>query len=134
MTRKVFLEKLADSGYEKEELATLQLLVEAEESDLFDVFEYITFAVKPITRQERVTESKSSMFYGLNSKEIEFLEFVLSKYVESGVEELNQEKLPSLLLLKYHSISDAIEELGGVEQIQHTFISSQKYLYARKLA
>lgn len=134
LTRKAFLDKLADVGYGKDELATLQSLIEAEESDLFDVLEYISFAVKPITRQERVAEAKSSMFYGLKPKEIEFLEFVLSKYVESGVEELDQEKLPSLLQLKYHSISDAIEELGGVEHIQQTFVSSQKFLYARKLA
>jgi type I restriction enzyme R subunit len=133
-TRKAFLDKLADVGYGKDELATLQSLIEAEESDLFDVLEYISFAVKPITRQERVAEAKSSMFYGLKPKEIEFLEFVLSKYIESGVEELDQEKLPSLLQLKYHSISDAIEELGGVEHIQQTFVSSQKFLYARKLA
>ena len=41
------------------------------------------------------------------------LEFVLSKYIETGVDELDQEKLPRLLELKYHSVSDAIETLEG---------------------
>ena len=48
----------------------------------------------------------------------EFLEFVLSKYIETGVEELDQEKLPDLLTLKYQAIRDAEEILGGVDNIR----------------
>lgn len=59
----------------------------------------------------------------------EFLEFVLSKYIETGVEELDQEKLPDLLTLKYQAIRDAEEILGGVDNIRTTFIEFQKYLY-----
>ena len=58
----------------------------------------------------------------------------LSKYIESGVSELDQDKLPSLLELKYHSITDAAEALGGVESIKNTFIEFQKYLYQMKAA
>ncbi|MHB8125298.1 MAG: type I restriction-modification enzyme R subunit C-terminal domain-containing protein [Desulfitobacteriaceae bacterium] len=134
MTRKTFLEKLADAGYGKDELTTLQRLIDAEKSDLFDVLEYVSFAVKPITREIRVAEAESSIFTGLDNKHKEFLEFVLAKYIETGVEELDQEKLPSLLELKYHSITDAVEELGGVDSIQNTFIAFQKYLYERKIA
>ena len=54
---------------------------------------------------------------------------MLSKYIESGVEELDQEKLPNLLTLKYQAIRDAEEILGGVESILSTFINFQKYLY-----
>jgi type I restriction enzyme R subunit len=50
------------------------------------------------------------------------------------VEELDQEKLPSLLELKYHSITDAVEMLGGVSKIQSTFIAFQKHLYSKKAA
>ena len=35
------LEKLSDAGYGKEELTTLQQLIDAEKSDLFDVLEYV---------------------------------------------------------------------------------------------
>ena len=59
----------------------------------------------------------------------EFLEFVLSKYIETGVEELDQEKLPDLLTLKYQAIRDAEEMLGSVDDIRATFIDFQKYLY-----
>ena len=48
--------------------------------------------------------------------------------------ELDQEKLPSLLQLKYQSITEAVDELGGVEKIQDTFIAFQKYLYENKVA
>jgi len=134
MTRKTLLNKLADAGYGKDELATIQKIINAEKSDLFDVLEYISFAVKPITRESRVAEAQSKIFSMLNNRQKEFLEFVLSKYIETGVEELDQEKLPELLALKYHAISDATEILGGVENIRTTFVDFQKYLYERKTA
>lgn len=130
-TRKALLDKLNDAGYGKDELTTLQNLIYADNSDLFDVLEYISYAVKPISREDRVAEAKFSIFNGLDDKEKEFLEFVLSKYVETGFEELYQEKLPRLLELKYHSITDAVEKLGGVNKIQNIFMSFQKHLYEK---
>jgi type I restriction enzyme R subunit len=47
---------------------------------------------------------------------------VLSKYIESGVGELDQEKLPHLLQLKYQALSDATAILGGTDRILSTFI------------
>jgi len=134
LTRKTLLNKLADAGYARDELATMQKLIDAEKSDLFDVLEYVAFAVKPITREARVAGAQSNIFAMLNNKQKEFLEFVLSKYIETGVEELDEEKLPDLLTLKYHAIKDASEMLGGVENIRTTFFDFQKYLYERKLA
>jgi len=134
ITRKILLEKLADAGYGKDELTTLQKLINAEKSDLFDVLEYVSFAVKPITREARVAKAQSNIFALLNNKQKEFLEFVLSKYIETGVEELDQEKLPDLLTLKYHALDDAKEMLGSVENIHTIFIDFQKYLYERKTA
>jgi len=132
ITRKTFLEKLADAGYGKDELATLQKLIDAEKSDLFDVLEYISFAVKPITRDARVAKAQANIFSNLDNKQKEFLEFVLSKYIESGVEELDQEKLPMLLELKYHAINDAAELLGGIDKIRNTFINFQRHLYENR--
>lgn len=132
LTRKAFLEKLADAGYGKDELSALQSLISAENSDLIDVLEYISYAIKPISREERVTHARSSIFKDLNEKESDFLDFVLSKYVETGFEELEQEKLPALLELKYHSISDAVQALGGVSMIQERFMSFQKHLYKKE--
>ena len=129
ITRKALLGKLADAGYGIDELLSLQKLINAEKSDLFDVLEYVAFALEPITREKRVAQAQTKIFEGLDAKHKEFLEFVLTKYIETGVEELDQEKLPDLLTLKYHAIREAEELLGGVDKIRKTFIGFQKRLY-----
>jgi len=131
VTRKAFLERIADAGFGKDELATLQRLIDAEKSDIFDVLEYVSFAIKPITREQRVTQAHDRIVNFLDVHQKEFLEFVLSKYVETGVEELDQDKLPDLLKLKYHELSDATEKLGDVSRIRQIFIAFQKYLYEK---
>jgi type I restriction enzyme R subunit len=133
-TRKALLEKLADSGFGKAELTTIQSLIDAEKSDLYDVLEYISFAVKPITREARVAKAQPYIFLFLNNQQKEFLEFVLSKYIESGVEELGEEKLPELMKLKYQALDDAIKILGNVQSARDTFIGFQKHLYAKVTA
>jgi len=53
----------------------------------------------------------------------------LSKYIESGVEELDQEKLHILLVNKYQSLEEAKEVLGDVKSIRSLFIHFQQFLY-----
>ena len=92
--------------------------------------EYVSFALLPITREMRVNKAQSRIFEGLNEKQKEFLDFVLSKYIETGVGELSQDKLPGLLELKYHTINDATEVLGGIAKTRELFVGFQEYLYA----
>ncbi len=132
ITRKSLLDKLADAGYGQTELGELQKLVDAEKSDLFDVLEYIAFYVRPITRESRVSQSKPKILEGLTMQQRDFLEFVLFKYIDTGVGELDQSKLPSLIELKYHTITDATDVLGGVEEIRSLFIGFQKHLYEHR--
>ena len=135
LTRKTLLEKLADAGFGKDELTTLQKLIDAEKSDLFDVLEYVFNSdIKPITRDARVAAAQATIFALLNEKQKEFIEFVLSKYIETGVEELDQEKLPFLLTSKYHSFQDAGAVLGDLTKVRELFIEFQKYLYELKAA
>lgn len=132
ITRKTLLVQLEEAGFDKDQLSNLQKAVDAERSDLFDVLELISFAVAPITRDERVNISKPEIMKGLNAEQREFIDFVLSKYIETGVEELDQEKLPALLQLKYHSVNDALDVLGDADDIRETFIRFQKFLYERR--
>jgi len=135
ITRKTLLEKLDEAGFGKEELTTLQKLIDAEKSDLYDVLEYVFNSdIKPITREERVSRAKTTIFALLNDKQKEFIAFVLSKYVETGVGELDQDKLPILLTNKYQSLEDAKEILGDVANISSLFIEFQKYLYQKEVA
>ncbi len=130
MTRRTLLEKLDEAGFSKDDLNTLQKLVNLEKSDLFDVLEYVFNAdIKTMTREERVSAAQSTIFAILNEKQREFIAFVLSKYVESGVEELDQEKLPTLLTNKYQSLEDAKAVLGEVRDISALFVEFQKHLY-----
>jgi type I restriction enzyme R subunit len=135
LTRKSLLEKLDEAGFGKEELTVLQKLVDAENSDLFDVLEYVFNSdAKPMTREARVAATQATIFALLNEKQREFIDFVLSKYIETGVEELDQEKLPILLTNKYQSLEDAKEVLGEVSDISSLFIEFQKYLYQKRVA
>ena len=75
-----------------------------------------------ITRQERVEMSQNNIFHHYSHKQREFLAFVLDHYVNQGVGELDQDKLPDLLELKFHSIPDAAAEMGSVADIRNVFI------------
>ena len=106
-------------------------MIDAKQNDLFDVLAYISFLTQPITRAQRVKQSKNMIFKELKATQKEFLEFVLSKYEEKGSEELDEDKLPILLNLKYHAIADAIAILGGVDDIRKIFFAFQKNLYVK---
>jgi type I restriction enzyme R subunit len=131
MTRKTLLDKLEAAGYGAEELNSLRKLVDAENSDLFDVLEYVFNSdIKPLTRSERVAAAEAAIFTLMNDKQKEFIAFVLSKYIETGVGELDQTKLPILLSSMFHSQQDGIAELGGdVMKIRNLFVEFQQYLY-----
>ncbi len=128
-TRKKLLISLAEKGYGQEQLVEIRRMIDAEKSDLFDVLAYIAFALAPITREQRVSERKGQIYSRYDYKQQEFLEFVLAQYIKEGVGELDQEKLPALLELKYHAVSDAATELGNVAEIRDVFIGFQQYLY-----
>ncbi len=135
LTRKVLLAKLDESGFSKEDLQMLQKLVNMDNSDLYDVLEYVFNGdFKSKTREERVQIAEETIYAILNEKQKEFIAFVLSKYVESGVDELDQEKLPQLLINKYQSLEDAKDILGEVKDISKLFIEFQKYLYEEEVA
>ncbi|MET3112674.1 type I restriction enzyme R subunit [Pedobacter sp. CG_S7] len=135
ITRKDLLAKLEEAGFGKDELHTLQQLIDAEKSDLFDVLEYVfNSEIKPISREARVAAAQATIFALLNDKQKEFIEFVLTKYIETGVDELDQEKLPVLLTNKYHSLEDAKSALGSAASISSIFIEFQKHLYQQSVA
>ena len=50
--------------------------------------------------------------------------------MRDGISELDDEKLPQLIELKYNAIADAKKELGDIKTIRDTFIGFQGYLYA----
>jgi type I restriction enzyme R subunit len=135
MTRKTLLENLDAAGFPKDDLLTLQKLVDMEKSDLYDVLEYVFNGdYIAMTREARAKAAEATIFALLNDKQKEFLRFVLSKYVETGVDELDQDKLPILLTNKYQSLEDAKEILGDVANISRLFVEFQEHLYNQRIA
>jgi len=131
-TRSRLLSGLADNGFGLDQLAEIQRIIEAEKSDLFDVLAYVAYAAAPLTREVRAANARVYINSRFTTKQQAFLDFVLSHYVEVGVEELDQEKLTPLLRLKYRdSLADAIADLGKPEEIGQAFAGFQKYLYER---
>ncbi len=135
LTRKILLENLDTAGFPKDDLLTLQKLVDMQKSDLYDVLEYVFNGdYIAMTREARAKAAEATIFGLLNDQQKEFITFVLSKYIETGVDELDQEKLPILLTNKYQSLEDAKEILGDVANISRLFIEFQQHLYKQKAA
>lgn len=129
--RQFLFDKLAEAGYQKNDLEELQRVIDAEQCDLLDVLAYVSFMTPTVTREKRVELAEDKIFEGVDAKKREFLEFVLSKYKAKGVEELGEDKLPVLLNLKYHAIANAEQSLGSVEEIRGTFFTLQRSLYEK---
>jgi type I restriction enzyme R subunit len=135
LTRKTLLDNLDAAGFPKDDLLTLQKLVDMEKSDLYDVLEYVFNGdYIAMTREARAKAAEATIFALLNDQQKEFITFVLSKYIETGVDELDQEKLPLLLTNKYQSLEDAKEILGDVANISRLFIEFQEHLYKQEVA
>jgi type I restriction enzyme R subunit len=128
-TRKKLLQGLEEKGYGSAQLLELSRLINAEDSDLFDVLAYIAFLLAPMSREERVASHRELIFSKYTDKQQHFLTFVLDHYVAQGVSELDQEKLPILLELKYNTMGDAVAELGSPDAIRDVFVGFQERLY-----
>jgi type I restriction enzyme, R subunit len=125
---------LAEKDFGHDTLVEMQTIVGAENSDLFDVLAYVAYALPTVTRAERADQARAYINSNFNTKQHVFLDFVLTHYVSIGVEELDQQKLKTLLLIKYHgAIQDAVADLGQPEDINTVFSGFQKYLYAEIL-
>ena len=128
-TRRDLLAGLKEKGYGGEDLAELQRIVDAEQSDLYDVLAYVAFALPAITRKERADACRPAISSAYEHDQREFLDFVLKQYIAQGVDELDDTKLPHLIHLKYHTTSDATSKLGTPTDIRKVFIGFQRHLY-----
>ncbi|MBK6509422.1 MAG: DEAD/DEAH box helicase family protein [Haliea sp.] len=130
-TRKKLLQGLAEKGFGHDQLTEMQRIIDAQNSDLFDVLAHVAYALPPVTREVRAANAKVHINTQFDAKQQVFLDFVLQHYVTVGVEELDQEKLTALLRFKYHdSLTDAMADLGcEPAEINMAFVGFQKYLY-----
>lgn len=129
-TRQKLLEDLSEAGYDEERLDSMRLLIDAKDSDVYDVLAYVAYEKETKTRSQRSTAATPRITRSFtDEKQQEFIKFILEHYVQNGVNELAPSKMRSLLELKYSTISDATQQLGSPAVIRETFVGFQKYLY-----
>ena len=134
ITRRELLEKLEKHGCSKIDLLRIQELINAKDSDLFDVLAYIAYTKPAVSRAARVKAYEDNIvkldLFGIQQQE--FVSYVLRNYARSGICELDHGKLSTILEAKYGSIHEAQEQLGSIDRIRSTFIDFQQYLYMEK--
>lgn len=129
-TRAALLDKMEHEGFSLDKLLKVQEMLNYEKCDLLDVLEYLAYQTTPLERQQRVTIVRPGITAELNSKQTEFVDFVLQQYILQGYGELSLDNLPELIKLKYGTINDAKAVLGSLGEINKVFVGFQKELYA----
>ena len=131
ITRQKLLKKLEQEGFSKDDLKSIQKLIMADDSDIYDVLQYIAFQKKLVSRKDRVVSAEHDIYENVSDNEREFIDFILSKYVDGGGEELEIDRLSKHIELKYLSMVEGQKVLGSPQNIKEIFVNFQKYLYQR---
>lgn len=133
-TREALLQKLASMGVDEEQLDSLKKILDAPESDIFDVLLHISYANDIMTRKERASLTKQNEdFFSVyeNLKARDFLKFVLERYEQDGIKELKREKLAHLVELNnLGTTKDAAKVFGNIQKLIDAFYKVQEQLYA----
>ena len=62
--------------------------------------------------------------------QLDFVEYIMKLYVRNGFKELGNDKLPTLINMKYHSPVDAVNKLKmQPQQIRDFYLGMQQQLY-----
>mgnify|MGYP001826252178 CR=1 FL=1 len=130
-TRQALLHRLEERGFGQEALSEMRKVIEAEDSDIYDVLAYVAFERALIPRSDRAADARERVRTEYTGEQRALVDFVLAHYEQEGVWELDIGKLAPLLLLKYQAFADATAELGQPEHIRQLFVSFQPYLYER---
>ena len=128
--RQKFLEQLADRGYDRGRLDDIRRLIDAPDSDLYDVLGYVLYANSPKTRRERANDLRRDGLEQIEGELSELLLDILQSYEIHGERELEIPKLASFLIEKYGSVSEGKTHLGELPTVQAAFRQMQTQLYA----
>ncbi|MGP4933051.1 EcoAI/FtnUII family type I restriction enzme subunit R [Pseudoalteromonas nigrifaciens] len=132
--RDILLSKLVQAGFDKEQLATLRRMFEAEDCDIFDLLAFVAFEQPMATRKARADNVRTNTEFFNQYKQEKakhFLHFVLNRYEKSGSSELSRERLPALIELSgLGTTKDASKAFGGKPvHLLSAFKQLQQQLY-----
>ncbi len=128
--RERFLEQLSDRGYDRDRLDDIRRLVDAPDSDLFDVLSYVLYTNPPKTRNERADHVRSVGMKDADTDMKDLLLAILRAYEARGESELATKKLGTFLTARYGSVSEGKTKLGGLTAISGAFRNMQASLYS----
>lgn len=115
--RETLLNKLVQAGFDKEQLATLRRMFEAEDCDIFDLLAFLAFEQPMETRKARADQVRTNSTFFTHyrqEKAQQFLHFVLNRYEQTGSTELSRQRLPALIELSgLGTVKDASTAFGG---------------------
>jgi len=133
-SRNLLLEKLKEFGFELGAIEEIGRLINSNDADVYDILEFIAFnstnLSRPISKKERVEKTSSKLLEDLNEDQSAFIKFLIERYLDEGVESINENNLSTLLNLKYNSITKAEEDLGEIRLIKNLFLNFQSSLYS----
>ncbi|WP_426687781.1 EcoAI/FtnUII family type I restriction enzme subunit R [Rhodanobacter ginsengiterrae] len=127
--REAFQQRLRDLGYDADRLDAMRRLIDASDSDIFDVLAYVRFTLAPLSRSERAGAARTTGLIGYQREMRAFLDYVLDAYEKHGVDELASRKIADFLRIRYGGTNDAKRLLGPVPAIREAFIAIQAHLY-----
>lgn len=132
--REILISKLAQTGFDGEQLATLRRMFAAEESDLFDLLAFLAFEQPMQKRRARAEAIRANTaFFAKFAQQParDFLYFVLNRYEETGVSELARDRMPGLIKMSgLGTTRDASQAFGGSPaKVLAAFRSLQHELY-----
>lgn len=128
-SREKFLRQLSDRGYDDDRMDDMRRLVDAPNSDLFDVLGYVLFTNDPKTRHDRASFVKNTKLNTVQEDLKNLLVNILDAYEKNGESELANEKLSQYIMARYGSVGEAKERLGDLPDIKKAFVTVQEQLY-----
>jgi len=129
-SRARFLQQLADRGDDSDRLEDIRRLVDAADSDLFDVLVYVLFTLEPKTRHDRAAAVRQDTQTETKEDLKALLMTMLSAYEAHGGRELPTDERGEFLTARYGSVGEAKARLGGLPQIKAAFHKMQAQLYS----
>lgn len=128
--REQFLEQLSDRGYDHDKLDDMRRLIDAKDSDLFDVLGYILFAHTPVTRHQRAKTTETMGLGTVDGELKDLLVSILRAYETNGESELGTRKLGNYLIARYGSVAEGKARLGELPAIKEAYVRLQETLYS----
>lgn len=106
----------------------MRRLIDAPDSDLFDVLAYVGFSSPPKTRSARAAKASDDLVERQEQMRA-FLIAVLQAYEAKGEGELSTRTLSDHLTARFGTLADAKQKLGDIATFRQAFIDIQRVLY-----